>query len=109
MARDGVPPPTAYSRKVNIEIVSDTMCPNAFISMQYLIDAIDEIRVASMLTAPLEFNVLRVPYLLENNYNESVEWHESHLDRMNRISGDFPSGCKGYNNCKSIKVMQYLI
>ena len=98
----GIAPVTAYARDVNIEIVSDTMWPNGYIGKQYLSDAIEEIKIASMLTIPLKFNILRVPYLLEYNYDESDTWSETHIDRMNRNFGSSSSlyGSLGYNNCK---------
>lgn len=94
-------PSSAYSREIKIEIVSDTMWPNGFIGKRHLANAIEEINLTSRLQNPLIFKILRIPYLLETNYDESESWEEPHLDRMHRNFCD-PQlyGDTGYNNCK---------
>lgn len=85
-------------RVVRIDIVSDTMWPNGFLGKQHLAEAIDEMNFASQLDEPLQFEVYRIPFLLEFGYNESEEFKETHIQRMKRNMEGY-SCSSGYEKC----------
>lgn len=65
----------------------------------------DEVQIAPQLEKPLQFEILRVPYLLESNYDENESWEEKHLERMQRnFSSASSYGNDGYQNCEYISL-----
>ena len=69
---------------VPVELVSDTLWPNGYIGKKYLNTAIQKVLRHPLADAPrpLAFSVIRVPFFLEPNYDESKPFVESNRERL---------------------------
>jgi len=69
---------------IPVELISDTLCPNGYIGKKHLQKAIHEILTHPNPHAPkpISFSVLRVPYFLEPQYDESRPFIESNRERL---------------------------